>query len=82
MIDTVPREVQLTEPVQPMLYKPINVSLDLDWAGNMSFSGAIRVCLFDLFISGHLQSILGLVFAISFKHARIESACHVHDPQG
>jgi hypothetical protein len=82
MIDTVPREVQLTEPVQPMLFKPVNVSLGLNWAGNMSFSGAIRVGLFDLFISGHLQSVLGLVLAISFKYARIEFAYHVQDPQG
>ena len=82
MIDTIPREVQLTEPIQPMLFKPVNVSLGLDWAGNMSFSGPIRVGLFDPFISGHLQSGLGLVSAISFKHSRIKSACHVQDPQG
>ena len=47
MIDTVPKEVKLTPIIEPMVYKPVNVSLGLtsDSNGSQSivFSGAVRV---------------------------------------
>ena len=47
MIDTVPKEVQLTPIIEPVVYKPVNVSLGLTSNSNGSesivFSGSVRV---------------------------------------
>ena len=43
MIDTVPRGIQLSEPVKPLTLKPVNVSLDMGRDGELTLSGAIRV---------------------------------------
>ncbi len=43
MLDTVPAGVQLTDAVQPLDVKPVNVSLTLDSQGDILFSGYVRV---------------------------------------
>ncbi|KAF8892846.1 heme peroxidase [Mucidula mucida] len=42
MLDTVPAGVQLTDAVQPLDVKPVNVSLTLDSQGDILFSGYVR----------------------------------------
>ncbi|KAK7050238.1 peroxidase [Favolaschia claudopus] len=43
MINTVPASAQLTDIIQPVEVKPVNVSLTVDSAGRVSFSGYIRL---------------------------------------
>lgn len=43
MIETVPKQVVLSEVVAPLGVKPINATLDFDTQGNLIFSGYIRV---------------------------------------
>ncbi|ETS86444.1 hypothetical protein PFICI_00272 [Pestalotiopsis fici W106-1] len=42
MIDTVPADVQLSDPIVPMTWKAVDVALDINTAGNVSVSGSIR----------------------------------------
>ena len=39
---TVPRGVQLTPDIEPYQVKPINITLNIDWKGNMEIGGYIR----------------------------------------
>lgn len=43
MLNTVPKEVQLSPVVQPMTVKPVNVTFDIDRDGGLKISGYIRV---------------------------------------
>lgn len=43
MVETVPSNVVLSDVVSPMDIKPINATLDIDAAGNLVFTGFIRV---------------------------------------
>jgi hypothetical protein len=43
MIDTVPRSVQLSEPVVPLAVKPYSLSLTLDYEGQLRLAGYIRI---------------------------------------
>lgn len=43
MIETVPKNVVLSDVVSPMDVKPVNVTLDFDAGGNLTLSGYIRV---------------------------------------
>lgn len=43
MIETVPKDVVLSDVVTPIQVKPINATLDFDTKGNVIFSGYIRV---------------------------------------
>jgi hypothetical protein len=43
MINTVPKDVTLSDVITPIDVKPINATLDFDTAGNLIFSGYIRV---------------------------------------
>ena len=43
MINTVPKDVSLSDVITPIDVKPINATLDFDTAGNLIFSGYIRV---------------------------------------
>lgn len=43
MINTVPKEVELSEVIVPLLVKPVNVTMGVLWDGTMSISGFIRV---------------------------------------
>jgi len=43
MINTVPKGVQLTDPIVPNAVKPVNITLDLDATGRVVFSGFIRL---------------------------------------
>jgi hypothetical protein len=45
MIDTVPSTVTLTEPIDPLPVKPVDIQLTLNGNGTMTFAGAIRVLL-------------------------------------
>jgi hypothetical protein len=45
MIETVPKGVVLSDVIKPMALKPINSTLDFDSAGNLIFTGYIRVGL-------------------------------------
>ena len=42
MIDTVPRGVTLTPPIDPANVKYANLSLNVDWSGQMTLSGYLR----------------------------------------
>jgi hypothetical protein len=42
MIDTVPADVQLSDPIVPMTWKAVDMALDINSAGNVSVSGLIR----------------------------------------
>ncbi|KAF3012589.1 hypothetical protein E8E14_005591 [Neopestalotiopsis sp. 37M] len=42
MIDTVPADVQLSDPIVPMTWKAVDMALDVNSAGNVSVSGLIR----------------------------------------
>lgn len=42
MIDTVPADVQLSDPIVPMTWKAVDVALDVNASGNVSVSGLIR----------------------------------------
>ncbi|KAF7512824.1 hypothetical protein GJ744_011927 [Endocarpon pusillum] len=42
MIDTVPKGVKLTPPIDPGSVKYSNLSLDVDWSGKMTLSGFLR----------------------------------------
>lgn len=42
MIDTVPKGVTLTPPIDPASLKYSNVSLNVDWSGTMTLSGFLR----------------------------------------
>lgn len=44
MVETVPKEVVLSDIVSPMIIKPINVTLDFSPDGSLILNGAIRVC--------------------------------------
>lgn len=46
MIETVPRNVVLSDIVSPLTIKPINATLDFDLQGRLIFTGSIRVGLF------------------------------------
>lgn len=46
MINTVPKEVQLTDVIRAQSLQPFNTTLDLDSEGTMKFSGTIRVSTF------------------------------------
>ena len=43
MIETVPKAAILSDIIHPQTIKPINVTLDLDPQGGLSFTGVIRV---------------------------------------
>ena len=43
-LQTVPAGVELTPAIEPFEYKPINISLNIDWKGDETLSGFIRVC--------------------------------------
>ncbi|KAL9097276.1 MAG: hypothetical protein Q9165_000703 [Trypethelium subeluteriae] len=43
MLNTVPANVRLTDVVEPMKIKPVNVTFDIDETGTMILTGAIRV---------------------------------------
>jgi hypothetical protein len=43
MIETVPKDVVLSDVIKPMIIKPINATLDLDSTGKLTFLGIIRV---------------------------------------
>lgn len=43
MIDTVPKEVVLSDVVKPIAFKPVNVTFDVNESGKVVLSGSIRV---------------------------------------
>ena len=43
MLNTVPQGVTLSDPISPLIVKPINVTFDLDPKGKLTISGAVRV---------------------------------------
>lgn len=53
-LQTVPAGVDLTPAIEPFEYKPINISLNIDWKGDETLSGFIRVCSSSTVTSEHL----------------------------
>jgi hypothetical protein len=75
MINTVPKTVTLSDVITPIEVKPINATLDFDMAGNLIFSGYIRVTSPHLMPNTTLK-FLDLDFCI-LSYATIHSACHI-----
>jgi hypothetical protein len=75
MINTVPKTVILSDVITPIDVKPVNATLDFDTAGNLIFSGYIRVTSPHLMPNTTL-TFLDLNFCI-LSYATIHSACHV-----
>lgn len=48
MVDTVPKDVQLSRIITPIRLKPDRISITIDDNGNMTITGDIRVCLVSL----------------------------------
>jgi hypothetical protein len=44
MVDTVPRDVELTEPIQPIHIKPRDLKISFSGNDTMNVSGLLRVC--------------------------------------
>lgn len=44
LLKTVPSEVSLTPAIDPRALKHVNITLNVDWSGQMSLSGFFRVC--------------------------------------
>ncbi|PTB62284.1 heme peroxidase [Trichoderma citrinoviride] len=59
MINTVPKGVTLTDPIQPIPVKPLRLFATINTNGTMTMSGYIRPCLisdnFPAFASGHVM---------------------------
>lgn len=83
MVETVPRNVVLSDVVSPLEIKPINASLDFDATGKVVFTGYIRVstvepqmiCIYTN-ISGSIiffncRNDRSINFNFKFIHARI-----------
>ena len=51
-LKTVPNEVSLTPAIDPLALKHANITLNVDWSGQMTLSGFFRVC--------HLLSVLSV----------------------
>ena len=47
MINTVPSTVQLTDAIEPIEMKPVNVTFDINEAGALTLKGVVRVCPFS-----------------------------------
>lgn len=43
MIETVPKDVALSDVISPLTIKPVNATLDFDTQGNLILTGSIRV---------------------------------------
>lgn len=51
MIETVPKDVVLSDVISPMTVKPVNATLDFDIHGNLILTGAIRVSIHSYTVS-------------------------------
>ena len=80
MIDTVPRGVQLSEPLTPLTLKPVNVSFDIGQDGEMTLSGSIRVSRIDVTETAEIIKLLDNSTSLAPKQMHLDRYPSRHRP--